>query len=339
MPVNNRLYQITLINTTMSEFIGIGDLHLSSINGYGGFSRFVENSDKYILSEVQRVVNYGLDNGINTFFIYGDICDSPRMSYAAHLELRSFFIKNKQCDFHLILGNHDKLAVEANIGHSLEIFSQFKLKNVHIHVEPEVVDFGDCKVNFLSFPYCNFKKGMLNVCHLDLNGAKTDNGRTVKGKVDGAGYDIVSGHIHSSGDYKRIHYSGTLYQLNFGESVNRKGFHRIECVGSEVEVQFIPFKPKYELCDLEISKNTVIPKNNVNKLYRLMVVEEIDPALYASLNVVSIKHCSKEEFAQLDLKFEQLDLDPESVLDTFLADLSKEEAARIKECRSRYLYK
>lgn len=321
----------------MSEFIGIGDLHLSSTNGYGGFSRFVDNSDEYILSEVQRVVDYGIENGIDTFFIYGDICDSPRMSYKAHLALRSFFLSNKDCNFHLILGNHDKLATDWRIGHSLEVFEQFRLKNVNIYKEPTIVDFGDCKVNFLSFPFTSFER-MLNVCHLDINGSVTDNGRVVKGKVDGANYHIVSGHIHSASDKKRVHYSGTLYQLNFGEKVNRKGFHRIECVGNDIDVQFIPFKPKYELCDLELKKGTAIPSNNKNKFYRILSQGDIDPAIYQSLNVLSVKNCTKEQIKSLDLTFEQTDYDPEQLLDHFIADMDKDEQLAIKECRKRVLY-
>lgn len=309
---------------------------MSSTNGYGGFSRFVQSSDEYILSEVQRVVDCVSEQGITQFFIYGDICDSPRMSYQAHLKLLEFFKCNSQFEFHLILGNHDKLAVDASVGHSMEVFEQFKLKNCHLYVEPTVVDFGDCKVNFLSYPYSSFKPKMLNVCHLDIAGAKNDNGRAVKG-VDPQKYQIVSGHIHSAGDYKRVHYSGTLYQLTFGEKVNRKGYHIIECAGHDVDVQWVPWTPKYELCDLELTKDCVLPKNTVNKFYRILLTDDIDPSVYANLNVVSVKSCSAKELKQLELKFEQLDLNPDLLLQHFLQDLNESDRQKLLAVRNKVL--
>lgn len=319
----------------MSVFCGIGDLHLSSTNGYGGFSRFIQKSDEYILSEVQKVVSHCNSLGIDQFFIYGDICDSPRMSYTAHLQLLEFFRLNKDSEFHLILGNHDKLAVDASVGHSMEVFNQFNLKNCHLYIDPTVVDFGDCKVNFLSYPYSDFKK-MLNVCHLDISGARNDNGRLVKG-VDPQKYQIVSGHIHSAGDYKRVHYSGTLYQLNFGESISRKGYHVIDCTGSDVDVQWVPWKPKYELCDLELNNCSKIPQNTVNKFYRILLTEDIDPSVYANLNVVSIKNCSAKELKQLELKFEQLDLDPSELFNKFISGLPEKEQTALLNVRNKVL--
>lgn len=319
----------------MSVFCGIGDLHLSSTNGYGGFSRFIDRSDEYILSEVQKVVDTCTSQGIEHFFIYGDICDSPRMSYTAHLQLLQFFKANKDVMFHLILGNHDKLAVDASVGHSMEVFSQFGLKNCRLYVEPTVVDFGDCKVNFLSYPYCEFKK-MLNVCHLDISGAKNDNGRAVKG-VDPGKYQIVSGHIHSSGDYKRVHYSGTLYQLNFGESIERKGYHIIESTRSDVDVQWVPWSPKYELVTLELNSGSKIPTDTVNKFYRVLLTDDLDPSVYAKLNVVSIKSCSAKDLKQLELKFEQLDLDPQQLLTHFISDLSQSEQQQLLAVRNKVL--
>lgn len=317
-------------------FCGIGDLHLSSTNGYGGFSRFVDQSDQYVLSEVQRVVDTCTAQGIDQFFIYGDICDSPRMSYRAHLELLQFLRYNKDCTFHLILGNHDKLAVDASVGHSMEVFSQFKLKNCKLYTEPTVVDFTDCKVNFLSYPYSDFKSKMLNVCHLDISGAKNDNGRPIKG-VDPRNYQIVSGHIHSAGDYKRVHYSGTLYQLNFGESVNRKGYHIIECTKSDCDVQWVPWKPKYELVTLELNSESELPKNTVNKFYRVLLTEDIDPSVYAKLNVVSIKSCSAKELKQLELKFEQLELNPDQLLNKFIKDLPVDDQQKLLAVRNKVL--
>ena len=55
------------------QLLGIGDLHLSSVNGAGGLSRFLQNSDAVILNEVERVLER---EDIDTVLLYGDICDS-----------------------------------------------------------------------------------------------------------------------------------------------------------------------------------------------------------------------------------------------------------------------
>lgn len=296
------------------EFIGIGDLHLTGPNGCGGFSRFVPNSDEYILSEVQRCVDYGLDNGINQVIIYGDIGDSPRLSYQAHLELRKFFKRNKEVNFHLILGNHDKLAVSSSVGHSLQLLSAFSIPNVNIYEEPKVVDFGDCKVNFLPYPANQFKR-CLNVCHLELSGSVLDNGRPSKSKNGTKGRPVVSGHIHSQSTGKNLWYSGTLYQTNFGERVDRKSFHRIECIGNDVQVDTIPFKPVHELADLVYDPDMDFESLSTSKFYRLITDQEVDPQLLARFKIVSIKSiASKKEVDEFEPQFEELDLDIDNLL-------------------------
>ena len=55
------------------EAIGIGDLHLTSNNGVGAWSKYCENSDEAVLDQARDAVRYGLRQGITNVFIYGDI--------------------------------------------------------------------------------------------------------------------------------------------------------------------------------------------------------------------------------------------------------------------------
>ena len=327
------------------EFVGIGDLHLSSQNGHGGFSRFVDDSDGYILSEVQRVIDLAVEKGIEKAIIYGDVCDAVRMSYRAHLQLAEFFRRNKDIDFHVILGNHDKFAKDSHLGHSCEVLQEFRLKNLTVYDEPKTVTFDDgSKVNFLPFPYSNFRK-CLNVCHLDLAGAPMDNGRPTKSDVTSKGYHVVSGHIHSSSNFRHTHYSGTLYQLNFGEDVGRKGFHLIECDATDAEVTYVPFTPKYKLQTVIVEDASVLETlERENIFYRLLIPEdadEIDASLYASLNVVDLKRWGSktelEDLQSLTLEFEELDLDVDAVLNSILLSHYKDDAKRILKVRSQIL--
>ena len=327
------------------DFVGIGDLHLSSQSGHGGFSRFIEDSDSYIISEVQRALDMATDKGIQKAILYGDICDSVRMSYNAHIKLVDFFRRNKEIDFHVILGNHDKFAKDSNLGHSCEVLQQFHLKNLTIYDQPKVIKFSDgTRVNFLPFPFHNFKN-CLNVCHLDLSGAPMDNGKPTKSDILPKGYQIVSGHIHSSSSFKNTYYSGTLYQLTFGESVDRKGFHLIECNGDDAEVTYVPFSPRYTLRTVIVNDPSDLqglPAKDV--FYRLLLPEEaedIDPSLYATLNVVEVKKWgTKSELSslqELNLEFEQLNLDIPQMLESIVNSQYSSIAEGIMKTRERIL--
>lgn len=327
----------------MTMFLGIGDLHLSSVNGgHGGFSRYVDNSDAYIMSEVRRVMEDNLD--CSHVILYGDICDSVRMSYTAHEELHKFFAEYADRTFHVILGNHDKFAAESKIGHSLQLLELFHLPNVHIYEETKVVKFTDCKVNFLSYPHAEFRYGMLNVCHLDINGARMQGGRTITNKTDPRKYYIVSGHIHDSSHFRNVWYSGTLYQLNFGESYKRKGYHRIECIGKDIHVTYVPFLPKYELCTVTAESSADLKDLPAkNKFYRLLLKSkaEISPADYAHLNVVQVKSYESaaeiKMLEELNLDFEELNLDYNSVLHSILNTQYADDKERILSVRQAVL--
>lgn len=316
------------------RFIGIGDLHLSSTNGHGGFSRFVESSDSYIISEVSSVLAKNEESGIENIIFYGDICDSTRMSYKAHEQLVKLFDEYRDLRFHLILGNHDKFAV-SGLGDSLDLLRLFKLKNVTIYDKPETVDFGDCKVRFLSYPFADFKKKELNVCHLDLNGGLTDSGRVIEDKIDPLKFNIVSGHIHTSGKVRNSYYSGTLYQLTFGEKLEGKGYHVIECTGSDFEVSQIPWTPKYKLQTCTVDQL----KKDSNTFYKVVSDSPIDPSLYNDYNIVQCKISDNPTLNDndIDLKFENLNLSCDSVFKHLVSRYDDSKA--ITELRAKLLAK
>lgn len=229
--------------------IGIGDLHLTSMYGNGAWSRYFQgNSDKAILLEAQKAVDYGLKNGITRVFLYGDICDSPKMSYQAHEALFEFFTKNSQCKFYVILGNHD-MVVSGSSQHSLSLLKTFHsaLPNVRIIEKPTSIRIEGALVRFLPYPSADFKADALNVCHLDVAGSTLDSGIKSKSQVDPKNYIIVSGHIHTQDHFKNCYYSGSLIQTNFGESQN-KCFHLIDFKSiKDYEIISIPLHLDFQL--------------------------------------------------------------------------------------------
>ena len=319
------------------QLLGIGDLHLSSVNGAGGLSRFLQNSDAVILNEVERVLER---EDIDTVLLYGDICDSSRMSYNAHELLYALFKRHSDRFFHIILGNHDKFAKDSDVGHSCQLLMKMGLNNIRVYENQEVVKIGNSRVNMMPYPCADFKKGMLNVCHLTLSGAVDDHGRICKDGVEyKKGCPIVCGHIHSGGEGNGFSYSGTLYQLNFGESLERKGYHVINIDGADVDVLRKRWVPEYQLHTIEVTKDTDFSElANHKYFYRLVSDEVIDPALYHGLNVVTVK--SKEAVKvenNFELRVEDASVNTDSLFNSILRKYNKEERIALKRVRAEIL--
>lgn len=274
------------------EAVGIGDLHLSSSSGAGGWSKFYTNSDAAILKEAQAAVDYAREKCIPRVFLYGDICDSPKMSYQAHLALYDFFTRNSDIKFYGILGNHDKLAKD-NYGSSCDLLEKFKISNFKIFSKPTLVKIDKALVNFLPFPYSDWNPDALNVCHIDVQGSTMDSGRKSTSKIEIGNNVIVAGHIHTHNDFKNCYYSGTMYQTNFGES-EKKGFHHINFVSpDDYEILFIPHTPKLILKTVivnNIEDIKALPSSK-NYVYKLLIQDGADISIedYSHLNVSIVK--------------------------------------------------
>lgn len=276
------------------EAIGIGDLHLTSSVGKGGLAQYIKDPNKMIARLVQQALDYAASKGIRHIIFYGDLCEGTRMSYEGQLALLSI-LRNRRFTYHIILGNHDKMSEASSDGHSLQIIKEFGLKNVKVYEEDTEVLLADQPVNFMSWPSTAFKKGCLNVAHVDVHGAKSDSGRLFEGdKFSKSNCHAVIGHIHTQQKIRNTHYSGTLYQTNFGEDA-KKYFHHIQWDG-ELEVLNIPVKPIYKLHTVEVSSKDELkglvasPRN----LYKLILLDgcSISASDYGDLQVVKVRAVS-----------------------------------------------
>lgn len=341
------------------DAIGIGDLHLTSASGHGAWSKYYPgDSDTAILNEAQKAVNYGLERGITNVFLYGDVCDSPKMSYQAHEALYNFFSRNHQCEFYVILGNHEILTASSS-HHSLSLFQAFHsaLPNVHIFVKSETVKIDGALVQFLPFPEHSFSHKALNVCHIDVAGSTMDSGMPSKSDIDPEDYVIVAGHIHTSGQVKHCYYSGTMIQTNFGES-EQKYFHLIHFNSSkDYEIRLVPTHPEFILRTKIINSNADIDdalqeaKNSKNKIvWRLIVADGCDVDLSSldlssKLNIAQVKsYKTKKDLQDLasgSIDYVSIDdIKPEDVFNSILEsreDISSEMREKIKAVRKRIL--
>lgn len=335
----------------MAQFLGIGDLHLTDSSGSGGLSKYIDNHDEMVINEMSKVLEYGRKQGITHVILYGDISDSPRLSYQAMVALFHFFTRNEEFQFHIILGNHDMYGEVPELGHSLEILQLlYNRSNVHFYTKPKTIRLDGTKVRFLPYPHESFDKEALNVFHKEVYGCKNDSGRQyLDEKLTKSKSVVCAGHIHTAHRIRNTFYSGTLYQTNFGESLP-KYFHHIEFNSNkDYEINLIRHNPTYKLHTIVIeSRNDLklIPEKNTD-LVKLIIQDSADISTidYSKRNnIVQIKPFrNKEELAAVltedIIKGEQIVVKVEDFFRDWLESLDVDDNLRehIKSVRKRIL--
>jgi DNA repair exonuclease SbcCD nuclease subunit len=247
-----------------------------------------------VVKLAMQALKYANKNHVKHIVWLGDICEKTRLSYEGMLA----FIKLLRTPFehHVILGNHDMFGPEPELGHSLQVIKELKLPNVHIYEKPTIVDFGKAKLNFLPWPHQDFDKTCMNIAHVDVQGAKSDSGRLFDSdKLSKSKAHAIIGHIHTNQRIRNSWYTGTLYQTNFGESLD-KYFQHVTYDSGEWEIQNIPVKPIYRLHTVEVLTKAdlkSVPASEFD-LVKLILLDgcEVEAENYKHLNVVKVNAVS-----------------------------------------------
>lgn len=79
--------------------LGIGDIHED-----GPMAKLIPDYADMTGRELDRVAQYGRERGINIIIKYGDVGDTPRMSYEGQRALLRHYRRNKDMEYHIILG-------------------------------------------------------------------------------------------------------------------------------------------------------------------------------------------------------------------------------------------
>lgn len=276
----------------MLEAIGIGDLHLTDDNGKGGLANYIENPDAYVMSQVNRVIKWATKKSISTVFFYGDLCENPRMSYEAQMAFEATIRKYPQIMFYAILGNHDKLARESSVGHSMQLIQLMRLRNFKLFTEDTIEVINGVKVKFCPWPSTAFNPKMLNIGHTEVAGSRGDSGRIMDGEGLSKSNSVIGmGHLHTPHQVRNTYFSGTLYQTNFGESLP-KFFHHIQWSSlDDYEISNIPFEPFYKLfnCVVETQADVDALPREANHLIKLVVKDGADVTVPDLPNIVLSK--------------------------------------------------
>lgn len=268
--------------------IGVGDLHLTDSAGKGGLAAYIDNHDAMVADLViGQVLKYARKKEERHILLYGDLCENPRMSYSAQLALARIF-DHKDFEFHLIPGNHDMFSPDPAAGHSLQIIKLWGRPNVHVYEELADVTVDDLPVRFLPWPHQKWSKIRLNVGHVDVKGSKTDSGRlNDKDTMSESNATIVMGHLHTNQIVRNTYYSGTLYQTNFGESID-KFFHHITWDDGWV-VENVRVKPTYRLHTVEVESKADlkgVPASEFDLIKLIIKSSKVRAVDYQHLTVV-----------------------------------------------------
>lgn len=268
----------------MAEAIGCGDAHFD-----GHITKHVPNAHNYIAHELSKPCMYARRHGIKHVFWYGDTCQNHRMSYESHVAMISLFNKFPDLKFDIILGNHDMIGRDYRAGHSLELLMLARLPNVRVHVKPTNLMIEGARVRFLPYPYDGFDRTALNVAHIDVKGAKHENGTPVKSDFTSDAVAVI-GHQHTKQRVRNMHFSGTMYQTRFGES-EEKFFHHIRFNSpDDYDIRNIRTTPDVLLTTLIVNKPedlNIDPRKG--ELFKLHIQDGVDvsPSDWSHLRVVS----------------------------------------------------
>jgi DNA repair exonuclease SbcCD nuclease subunit len=222
----------------------VGDIHLGE-NEY--FPEFID----YQTKELERVVNYAIENESETIWFAGDIFDNRQsINFKTFKRARTIFEKLKDTNIKVIIsvGNHDVFHKNSNDIASPElIFGEFKnfviIKNV-----PQQIIVEDTKCLFIPWINKENHDESLKIIkesdakyafgHLEINGFEL-----VKGMVCKEGFSqslfkkfdaVFSGHFHLKNLKDKIKYIGSLIQINWNDFGDRKSFYDFDLKNEEI---------------------------------------------------------------------------------------------------------
>ena len=206
------------------------------------FTRFIEYCKNFALEHNPEEVR---------IVIAGDLFDQKISASNESKILVSWFLRSLEeiAKTYVICGNHDYLMNNADRVCSLTpVFMMSKFENCHYldmdlgYISGIVEDDNIAWCLFSTFEDFNrpeidiYKKNnpdktLVGIIHADINGAKTDVGRTTETGLDASHFEnldfVIAGHIHKRQEIKKkgvkIVYCGSLIQQNMGENLSGHG--------------------------------------------------------------------------------------------------------------------
>ena len=202
-----------------------GDIHFEKLGNK------IPNFNQLVSKSVRSSIDTSLDRGATTIALLGDIFNTPYPSQDAIVTFLDILTDYPDVHFICLLGNHDYADLLIN---SLKIvaWSNKIQKNIEVISKPDIRKIGGVTYHLQPHPFCDpmSKKADFALGHFAVNGARGDNGFTVRTKNQPKGNWILGDfHTEQQGKVKgcRYDYLGSITQLSWEEKP-KKSFIVIE---------------------------------------------------------------------------------------------------------------
>ena len=264
----------------------------------------IRNSSEIFLNNAERFYNDVIfpeceKHGIKQIVHLGDYYDHRKfVNFKALNHNRRIFldqIRKRGMSMDIIPGNHDTFYKNTNELNSLKECLGHYMNEVHIIMEPTVMQYDSLKLGLLpwicqdNYDLCmNF----IRDCradwigsHLELNGFEVMRGLTNKHGMDPKLFSrfemVLSGHYHCSSKKDNIWYLGSQMEFFWSDAHDAKYFHVLDTETREMTKIRNPHTlfEKILYNDEEIDYNNY-NKDLTNKFVKVIVVNKTDPFIF-----------------------------------------------------------
>ena len=196
----------------------------------------------------------------------------------------------------IIPGNHDTYYKNTNDLNSLKELLGYYMNEVHIIMEPTVMEYGSLKMAML--PWINQENyetsmSFVRECkadwlggHLELNGFEMMRGVKNTHGMDSKLFNkfelVLSGHYHVSSRRDNIWYLGSQMEFFWSDAHDPKAFHVIDTETRKIEKVKNPYTLFHKIVynDDEIDYNNTELPNLENKFVKVVVVNKKDQFIF-----------------------------------------------------------
>ena len=264
----------------------------------------IRNSSEIFLNNAEQFYNDVFfpeceKHGIKQIVHLGDYYDHRKfVNFKALNHNRRIFldqIRKRGMSMDIIPGNHDTFYKNTNELNSLKECLGHYMNEVHIIMEPTVMQYDSLKLGLLpwicqdNYDLCmNF----IRDCradwigsHLELNGFEVMRGLTNKHGMDPKLFSrfemVLSGHYHCSSKKDNIWYLGSQMEFFWSDAHDAKYFHILDTETREM----IKIRNPYTLFEKILYNDEEMDYNNynkdlTNKFVKVIVVNKTDPFIF-----------------------------------------------------------
>src|SRR6056300_630057 len=315
---------------------------------------FLENAGKFY-SEV--FFPYCEQHEIKQIVHLGDYYDHRKfVNFKALNHNRKYFLdplRKNGMQMDIIPGNHDTYFKNTNDLNSLKELLGHYMNEVHIIMEPTVMEYGSLKMAMLPWINSENYQSSMNFirdckadwlgAHLELGGFELMRGVKAHGGLDHTLFEkfelVLTGHFHVSSRRDNVWYLGSQMEFFWSDAHDPKYFHVVDTETREIKKIRNPYTlfEKIVYNDDEIDYNNYDVSNLDNKFVKIVVVNKKDQFIFdrfvdriQNQDIYELKIAENfNEFIGENVEDEEVSFDDTAVIvDTYIdavdTDLDKE---------------